>query len=237
MGGAALCIALGAAVAGLTGCSGTQSAHEPRREMPAPLASTLRSGTPAALAVVPPAPLRVATSTAPVGLAPDAGPVPRTRGIYKVGSPYVINGQTYVPAEDPTYDRVGIGSWYGHDFHGKSTANGETFDMTALTAAHPTLPLPSYAYVTNLRNGRTLLVRINDRGPYTPGRIIDLSRRSARALGFEGNGVTEVRVRFAGRAPLVPDDAQERRFLASQAWGRSVRPPSGIGMASATSLR
>lgn len=155
--------------------------------------------------------------------APSAAPgsVPKVKGVHKIGKPYVINGVTYVPAEDPGYDRMGIASWYGTDFHGKQTANAELFDMGAITAAHPTLPLPSYVYATNLRNGRTLLVRVNDRGPYKPGRIIDLSRQSARLLGFESQGTTEIRVRYAGPAPLDPrDDSRERQHLAAQSWSR-----------------
>lgn len=149
------------------------------------------------------------------------GVVPKVRGVYKVGKPYVINGVTYVPAEDPTYDRMGIASWYGVDFHAKKTANGELFDMNAISAAHPTLPMPSYVHVTNLRNGRSMLVRLNDRGPYKPGRIIDLSRRTAQLLGFEGQGVTEIRVRYAGPAPIDPaDDRRERQYLAAQPWSR-----------------
>ncbi|MBL8881450.1 MAG: septal ring lytic transglycosylase RlpA family protein [Hyphomicrobium sp.] len=139
-------------------------------------------------------------------------------GGFKLGSPYKVAGRWYVPREDPNYDRMGIGSWYGDDFHGRKTANGEVFDMHALTAAHPTMPLPSYAYVTNLQNGRTILVRVNDRGPYVNDRIIDLSHASARALGYIGQGRARVRVRYAGRAPLNGDDRRERTFLASQRW-------------------
>lgn len=151
---------------------------------------------------------------------PLGQPVPKGGGTYKVGNPYRIDGALYVPAEDPGYDRTGVGSFYSEDFHGRKTANGEIFDMWALTAAHPTLPLPSYAYVTNLSNGRTLLVRINDRGPFARSRIIDLSRASARLLGFEMQGTAVVRVRYAGRAPLNGDDHYEQRFLASQHWYR-----------------
>ena len=159
-----------------------------------------------------PAALKVASYT------PQGG-VPRVQGVYKVGKPYSINGVTYVPSEDHSYDKVGMASWYGPDFHGKQTANGELFDMDAISAAHPTLPMPSYVHVTNLRNGRTMLVRVNDRGPYKPGRIIDLSRRTAQLLGFDRNGVTEIRVRYAGLAPLDPkDDRRERQHLASQPW-------------------
>jgi rare lipoprotein A len=143
---------------------------------------------------------------------------PRTSGTYKVGNPYQIDGKWYVPAPDPTYDRVGVASWYGSDNHGRATANGETFDMNALTAAHKTLPMPSYVYVTYLDNGRTLLLRLNDRGPFVGDRIIDLSRAAARALGFESTGLGRVRVRYAGPAPLDGDDSRERRFLAAQPW-------------------
>lgn len=151
-------------------------------------------------------------------------PVPKGGGRYKVGSPYVIDGQTFVPREQPDYDETGHGSFYSEDFHGRRTANGEVFDMHALTAAHPTLPLPSYAYVTNLSNGRTILVRINDRGPYVKNRLIDLSKTSARLLGYERRGLAQLRVRYAGPAPLSGDDRHERRFLASQSWYRSGDP-------------
>ena len=162
-----------------------------------------------------------------------SGPVRKGGGSYKLGSPYRIAGRWYVPREEPGYDRQGRGSWYGDDFHGRKTSNGEIFDMRALTAAHPTLPLPSYAYVTNLANGRTILVRVNDRGPYANDRIIDMSHASARALGYEGAGTANVRVRYAGRAPLNGDDRRERQFFAEQRWNRgggmpevaAVRPP------------
>ena len=142
--------------------------------------------------------------------------IPKGGGTYKIGAPYKVSNRLYVPTEDPNYDRLGLASWYGSDFHGRKTANGEIFDMNALTAAHPTLPIPSYAYVTNLSNNRTILVRINDRGPYANDRMIDLSRRSARELGFELHGLTKVRVKYAGRAPLNGSDFHEQRFLASQ---------------------
>lgn len=145
-------------------------------------------------------------------------PVPRGGGVHKIGSPYQIAGRWYVPRADPGYDAAGVASWYGTDFHGRKTANGEIFDMGAITAAHPTLPLPSYVYVTNLTNGRTLLVRVNDRGPYAHDRIIDLSKRSAQLLGFEGQGLARVRVRYAGPAPLDGNDQAERRHLATASW-------------------
>ncbi len=156
--------------------------------------------------------------TASRRVAADGDHIPRGGGRYKVGDPYQVGGRWYNPREQPDYDRVGIASWYGSDFHGRHTANGEVFDMNALTAAHPTLPLPSYAYVTNLSNNRTVLVRINDRGPYVGDRVIDLSRKSADALGLRSGGTGKVRVRYAGRAPLDGSDHHERQFLASRPW-------------------
>lgn len=137
----------------------------------------------------------------------DAGqPVPKGGGVYRVGKPYTIAGRTYVPQEDINYRAEGMASWYGDDFHGRYTANGEIFDMASITAAHPTLPLPSYVRVTNLRNKRSLVVRVNDRGPYAHNRLIDLSARSAKLLGFAGHGVAPVRVEYVGRAPLAGSD-------------------------------
>lgn len=155
--------------------------------------------------------------------------VPRGGGVYKLGSAYQIKGQWYQPREEPAYDRHGIASWYGADFHGRKTANGEVYDMNALTAAHPTLPLPSYVHVTNIDTGRTLLVRVNDRGPYANDRIIDMSRHSARLLGFEGRGTARVRVTYAGPAPLDGNEMRERRHLAAQPWYRTGYAQSGGG--------
>jgi rare lipoprotein A len=132
---------------------------------------------------------------------PGAAAVPKP--IYKVGTPYQIGGAWYYPAEDFSYEETGIASWYGEEFHGKYTANGEVFDRNALTAAHRTLPMPSIVQVTNLENGRSLQLRVNDRGPFARGRIIDVSRRSAQLLGFEGTGTAKVRVRI-----LVPESIQ-----------------------------
>lgn len=142
--------------------------------------------------VAPPAPPMVAT-------AKEAAP---SDGIYKVGTPYQIEGKWYYPAEDYTYRQEGIASWYGQDFHGKKTANGEKYDMNDVTAAHPTLPLPSMVKVTNLDNGRVLEVRVNDRGPYHSTRIIDLSRRAAQLLGFYEAGTAHVRVEIDASASL-----------------------------------
>ncbi|OHC77564.1 MAG: hypothetical protein A3G18_07475 [Rhodospirillales bacterium RIFCSPLOWO2_12_FULL_58_28] len=119
---------------------------------------------------------------------------PASQGIYKIGDPYSIQGIMYYPAEDYDYTETGIGSWYGADFHGKKTANGETYDMNRLTAAHRTLPMPSYVRVTNLENGRSLVLKVNDRGPFARNRIIDVSRRGAQLLGYELTGTARLRV-------------------------------------------
>lgn len=120
----------------------------------------------------------------------------------KIGRPYQVNGVWYYPTSQPGYDETGIASWYGKPFHGRATANGERFDMNDLTAAHKTLPLPSRVRVTNLENGRSLVLRVNDRGPFVNGRIIDVSRRGAQLLGFESKGTAPVRVTL-----LQDDDA------------------------------
>ena len=133
-------------------------------------------------------------------------PVPKGGGTYRVGEPYVIGGRVYVPDENPHYRAEGLASWYGDDFHGRLTANGEVFDLNGISAAHPTMPLPSYARVTNLSNGRSLIVRVNDRGPYHSDRIMDLSVRSAQLLGFHGRGTAWVRVEYVGRAPMEGSD-------------------------------
>jgi rare lipoprotein A len=121
---------------------------------------------------------------------------PSPRGVYKLGQPYQVNGRWYYPEFDPDYDRVGTASWYGEQFHGRATANGERFDRKSVTAAHPTLPLPSLVRVVNLTNHRELVVRVNDRGPFVGDRLIDLSQEAARQLGFERQGLAQVRVQF-----------------------------------------
>jgi rare lipoprotein A len=131
-----------------------------------------------------------------------AGPLPKGGGRYHVGKPYEVAGVWFTPKEQPSYDKVGTASWYGPQFHRRMTSNGEWFDMNELTAAHATLPLPSYAKVTNLQNGRSVVVRINDRGPFVDTRIIDMSRRSAEVLGFKPQGMTKVRVQYIGPTPL-----------------------------------
>ncbi|WP_208434230.1 septal ring lytic transglycosylase RlpA family protein [Bartonella taylorii] len=119
-----------------------------------------------------------------------------------IGKPYQIKGKWYYPQNDPTYQRVGEASWYGSDFHGRLTANGEVYDMNLLTAAHPTMPLPSYARVTNLKNGSSLIVRVNDRGPFMKDRIIDLSKQAAKILGYADAGVANVKVEYISEAPV-----------------------------------
>jgi rare lipoprotein A len=128
-------------------------------------------------------------------------------GHFKVGEPYQVNGEWYYPRLVSHYREIGVASWYGQPFHGRRTANGEIYDMHGMTAAHPTLPLPSFARVTNLANGRSVTVRVNDRGPFAKRRIIDLSRRAAWELGFKDQGTAEVEVVFLGLA-----DGHERRF-------------------------
>jgi rare lipoprotein A (peptidoglycan hydrolase) len=149
-------------------------------------------------------------------------PVPKGGGVWKLGEPYLAGGKWYIPVNDQSYDRVGLASWYGDFFHGRPTANGEIYDMNALSGAHPTLPLPTYVTVTNLANNRTVVVRINDRGPYHDGRIIDLSHRAAQELGFYGHGTAAVRVRYLRPAPLNGDDSFERSVLAQQPWTARV---------------
>ena len=131
-------------------------------------------------------------------------------GIYKIGTPYQIQGEWYYPEENVKYVNTGIASWYGEKFHRKRTANGEIFDMNLLTAAHPTLPMPIRVRVTNLENGRSLILRVNDRGPFLRGREIDLSKRAASVLGFLEQGTARVRVEYLSRAPLY--DKRGRRI-------------------------
>ncbi|HHY50003.1 MAG TPA: septal ring lytic transglycosylase RlpA family protein, partial [Alphaproteobacteria bacterium] len=138
---------------------------------------------------------------------------PRGGGRYLPNKPYVVRGKTYEPVAGPGYVARGTASWYGQDFHGRRTANGEIFGAYYLTAASPVLPVPSYARVTNLENGRSVLVRVNDRGPYLQGRVIDLSYQAASILGYVNKGSAEVEVRYVGPAPLHGDDT--RMLMAS----------------------
>src|SRR5580692_5029645 len=158
-------------------------------------------------------------------------PVPKGGGTYRVGKPYTVAGRVYVPEEDVNYREEGMASWYGDDFHGRLTANGEVFDMESLTAAHPTLPMPCYARVTNLSNGKSLIVRVNDRGPYHGNRLIDVSNKAAELLEFKGNGVAHVRVDYVGRAPLEGSD--DRQLIATLRTGVPAPSPSLVRVASA----
>jgi rare lipoprotein A len=139
----------------------------------------------------------------------DGEPVPRGGGQYLVGRPYKIAGRTYYPNEQTAgYSAVGMASWYGDAFHGRRTANGEVYDKMSLSAAHPTLPLPSYVRVTNLSNHYSIIVRVNDRGPYHGGRVMDVSQRVAEALDFKQIGTAKVRVDYVGKAGLEGSDDQ-----------------------------
>jgi rare lipoprotein A len=158
-------------------------------------------------------------------------PVPKGGGTYRVGKPYTVAGRVYVPEEKLDYRAEGLASWYGDDFHGRLTANGEVFDMGSLSAAHPTLPMPCYARVTNLSNGKSLVVRVNDRGPYHGNRLMDVSNKAAELLDFKGNGVARVRVEYVGRAPLEGSD--DRQLLATLRTGEPAPSPSMVRVASA----
>ncbi|HUI22736.1 MAG TPA: septal ring lytic transglycosylase RlpA family protein [Methylocella sp.] len=150
----------------------------------------------------------------------DGEPVPRGGGMYMVGKPYSIAGRTYYPSERH-YAAIGLASWYGDAFHGRRTANGEVYDRDSISAAHPTMPLPCYARVTNLRNNYSMIVRVNDRGPFAADRIMDVSRKAAEALGFRQIGTTPVKVEYVGAASLAGSDDQ--KLLATL---RSDRPAS-----------
>ena len=143
----------------------------------------------------------------------DGEPVPKGGGRDLVGRPYVIAGRTYVPRENPDYVGVGLASWYGPNFHGRLTANGEIFDRHAIAAAHATMPIPSYARVTNLENGRSIIVRVNDRGPYHDNRIVDVSQATAEALDFRHKGTARVRAECVRRAS--PQRSDDRILLSS----------------------
>ncbi|RWB05444.1 MAG: septal ring lytic transglycosylase RlpA family protein [Mesorhizobium sp.] len=152
------------------------------------------------------------------------GRIQRGGGRDQLGKPYQVRGKWYYPKEDKRYAKVGLASWYGDAFHGRLTANGEVYDMTHLTAAHPTMPLPSYARVTNLKTGSSVIVRVNDRGPYHEGRIIDVSERAAQMLDYANTGTAQVKVEYVGRAPLDGDDDQY--LMASYHPGNRVPDPS-----------
>ena len=168
-----------------------------------------------------------------------SGPVPKGGGRYMVGKPYSVKGKVYVPKDNPAYDKTGIASWYGSAFHGRQTANGELYDQYHISAAHPTLPLPSYARVTNLENGSSVVVRVNDRGPFHAGRIIDLSNKTADMLDMAHSGTGKVRVQYVGPARM---DGHDMPFLMASYVKKGDRSPvvnpqgqiaSGVMVASA----
>jgi rare lipoprotein A len=165
--------------------------------------------------------------------APDE-PVAKESGAYRVGKPYWVRGRPYFPSENPNYRAEGIASWYGPDFHQRRTANGETFDMHAISAAHPTLPMPSYVRVSNLANGRSLIVRVNDRGPFKGNRVIDVSGKAAELLGFRQNGLAQVRVEYVGRASVHGSD--DRMLMATLRHGEPAPAPSSVMVAGARPL-
>jgi len=154
----------------------------------------------------------------------EGKPVPKGGGRYVVGKKYKIAGKWYYPKSDPNYKKVGLASWYGPTFHGRKTANGEIFDRNALTAAHTTMPLPSYAKVTNLSNGRSMIVRVNDRGPFHGNRVIDLSERVATMLDTKSDGVAKVKVEYVGKARM---DGHDEAFLMASYSGPGAVTPGG----------
>ncbi len=148
--------------------------------------------------------------------------VPKGGGRYQVGKPYSVAGRTYVPHEmNGKYTSTGMASWYGEAFHGRRTANGEVYDKDSITAAHPTMPLPSYARVTNVNNGRSIIVRVNDRGPYHGGRVMDVSQRVAESLEFKHIGTARIKVDHLGPAGLAGSD--DRKLLASLTTGQPAQ--------------
>jgi rare lipoprotein A len=153
-------------------------------------------------------------------------PTGREGAVYKIGKPYEVSGVWYYPAVDYDYSETGIASWYGSDFHGRPTANGEIYDMNRVTAAHRTLPMPSVVQVTNLENGRSISIRVNDRGPFKRGRIIDLSRRGAQLLGFERDGTAKVRVEILA--------TESRRMAAEMTGGNGTKVAEKNGVKAAS---
>ena len=158
----------------------------------------------------------------PVETAIVRDPAPIVSGTMR---PYQIRGRWYRPAEDTGYNQVGMASWYGDQFNGRPTATGERFDMHAMTAAHKTLPLPSMVEVTNMANGRTAVLRVNDRGPFVDDRIIDLSRGAAEDLGLLSRGVGEVRVRYLGPAPRLGGGRMQQASITPVPLASSPAPP------------
>lgn len=167
--------------------------------------------------------------------------VPKGGGRFMVGNAYTVKGRRYFPKEDPGYDKSGLASWYGSAFHGRLTANGEVYDSDHLSGAHPTFPLPSYARVTNKENGSSVVVRVNDRGPFHEGRIIDVSSKTAELLDMKRTGTANVRVQYLGRARM---DGHDMPYLMASYIPKGSRSPSvnpegqiatGVMVASASS--
>lgn len=161
----------------------------------------------------------------------DDGEIPPGGGSLLIGKPYRVGNRLYVPEDNPNYRAEGLASWYGPDFHGRRTANGEVFNMRSVSAAHPTLPMPCYVRVTNLGNGRSMVVRVNDRGPFHSNRIIDVSVKVADMLGFSKHGVGRVRVEYVSRAPL--DGGDDGVLMATLRQGQPAPAPSPIMVAAA----
>jgi rare lipoprotein A len=171
-----------------------------------------------------PRPAVAAPSLAPA--APRAArPSPMAFATPYAGAPYQVEGRWYVPTHEPTYDEVGIASWYGPTFHGKPSATGETYDQMAMTAAHPTLPIPSLVRVTNLENGKSVIVRLNDRGPFVDDRLIDMSRGAAEALDMTRRGTARVRVQYVGPAPAAANATLTEAQLAAMPQAAPVQQP------------
>lgn len=163
----------------------------------------------------------------------DLKKVRKGGGREQVGRPYKVKGKWYYPKEQPGYVKVGNASWYGSSFHGRLTANGEVYDMFGLSAAHPTFPLPSYARVTNTETGSSVVVRVNDRGPYVADRMMDLSSQAAEMIGYKSDGVGRVKVEYVGKAPLEGDDTPV--LMASFKPG-NAGPSANDGLASGVML-
>jgi rare lipoprotein A len=149
--------------------------------------------------------------------------VPKGGGRYQLGKAYQVRGKWYQPREEPGYNKTGLASWYGSAFHGRKTANGEVYDKYHLSAAHPTFPLPSYARVTNMENGTSVIVRVNDRGPFHAGRVIDVSSKTADLLDMKRTGTAKVRVQYVGKARM---DGHDMPYLMASYIPKGSRVPA-----------
>ena len=217
---AGLCIVSLAGSVLLTGCQGSGSSADSPLEQLAELSTSVKFdsrtfGVPASPRVT------------------NLRRVPKGGGRSHVGKPYKVRGQWYYPKDQPGYVKSGKASWYGPNFHGRLTANGEVYDMHGLSAAHKTFPLPSYAMVTNLKNGNKLMVRINDRGPFAHGREIDLSSQAADLLDFKHSGIADVKVEYVGRAPVDGDDTKMLMASYQPGEGAASSTPDNIMVAQA----